>query len=344
MQLAQVSRDGVLRAIAECDKLGREQFLDNYGFREALEYYLLYGGNVYDSKAIVGVAHGFDTGITVRSGDFTGGQVVADRLHELGFTVTGDADWRWHELVVVADLLYTNGWKRTLRAGEDQVVELSQFLRSQRPELGAAKRYRSPNSVQRKLEDLRTVHPKYGGQRTRGGKRTAQVADAFLADPEGMHAAAQAIRGLGDRPDMPLDRPDAVTDELDDGELTDGSGSEVAAALEGRVLRRLVAVRERDPKLRQTKILRSRAERGHIACEICEFDFEVVYGALGEGFIHVHHVVPLHFSGAVETKLDDLVLLCANCHQMIHRARPDWKTPDELRAVIEAQRKRHLPH
>lgn len=328
-----MTRDGVLRAIAECDKQGREQFLDDHGFREALEYYLLYDGNVYDSKAIVGVAYGFDAGIEVRSGDFTGGQVVADRLHELGFTVTGDADWRWHELVVVADLLYLNGWQRTLRAHEDQVVELSQFLRSQRPELGVAKRYRSPNSVQRKLEDLRTTHPDYGGRSTRGGRLTAQVAQAFLADPGGMHAAAQEIRRLG----QSVGVPDPVTGEIDDADLAEAEGSAIAAAVEGRVLRRLVAVRERDPKLRQAKIDRSRAERGHIACETCGFAFETVYGELGNGFIHVHHVVPLHFSGTVETQLSDLVLLCANCHQMIHRA-PQWKTPDELRAIIEAQR------
>lgn len=336
MQLTQVTRDGVLQAIAECDRLGRQRFLDDYGFREALEYYLLYGGNVYDSKAIVGVAYGFDTGTAAAAGDFSGGKVVADRLRELGFTVTGDMDWQWYELVVVADLLYLSGWQRTLRAGEEQVTELSRFLRGLRPELGRANRYRSPNSVQRKLEDLRTSHPGYGGQSTKGGRLTAQVAEAFLADPEGMHRAAQAVRRLG----QTIGQPDPVTGETDDVGLAEGGGAAVAEAVEGRVFRRLVAVRERDPKLRQAKIDQSRAVRGHIACETCGFDFEAVYGDLGSGFIHVHHAVPLHLSGEVESGLTDLVLLCANCHQMIHRARPRWKTPDELRAIIETRRRR----
>jgi hypothetical protein len=129
------------------------------------------------------VAYRFDSGIKVRSADFTGGQGVANRLGELGFTVTGNADWRWFELVVAADILHVNGWQRTLRANEVQVVELSQYLRSLRPELGEAKRYRSPNSVQRKLEDLRTVHPNYGRERTRGGRLTVQVVEAFVAEP-----------------------------------------------------------------------------------------------------------------------------------------------------------------
>ena len=92
-------------------------------------------------------------------------------------------------------------------------------------------------------------------------------------------------------------------------------------------------LRERDPKLRNAKIKQARKLTGAIACEVCGFDFEKVYGELGEGFIHVHHLVPLHFSGETRSTLDDLVLLCVNCHQMIHRRSP-WKTPEELKAMM----------
>jgi 5-methylcytosine-specific restriction protein A len=74
---------------------------------------------------------------------------------------------------------------------------------------------------------------------------------------------------------------------------------------------------------------------GRVACETCGFDFEKVYGELGHGFIHVHHKVPLHFSGETKSTLDDLLLVCVNCHQMIHRHSP-WKTPEELKAIISA--------
>jgi 5-methylcytosine-specific restriction enzyme A len=71
-----------------------------------------------------------------------------------------------------------------------------------------------------------------------------------------------------------------------------------------------------------------------LICEACEFDFELTYGERGRGFIEVHHGIPLHqlLPGA-KTKLDDLHLLCANCHRMIHSRRP-WLTLDELRASI----------
>jgi 5-methylcytosine-specific restriction protein A len=322
-----------LSAIAECDRIGRDAFLEGNGFREAVEYYLLYGGNVYDSKAIIGVAHRFDTGATVRSADFTGGQGVAARLGELGFTVTGDADWRWFELVVAADILHMNGWRRTLRAHEPQVVELSQYLRGQKPELGEAKRYRSPGSVQRKLEDLRTVHPEYGGRSTKGSRLTVATVETFIAEPGRMHRLAQAIRGVGG-----WDALEADTAETESDVFASDDPATFASSTEGRVLRRLVTTRERDPKLRRWKITQARADRGDIACEACGFDFEQTYGELGEGFIHVHHVIPLHFSGVVDTRLDDLALLCANCHQMVHRGRPRWKTPAELRNILVERR------
>jgi 5-methylcytosine-specific restriction protein A len=43
--------------------------------------------------------------------------------------------------------------------------------------------------------------------------------------------------------------------------------------------------------------------------------------------------VPLHFTGEIENKLADLILVCANCHVMIHRRSP-WRTPEQLEALI----------
>jgi 5-methylcytosine-specific restriction protein A len=162
------------------------------------------------------------------------------------------------------------------------------------------------------------------------------VVDAFLDNPDGMHRVAQALWNAGN-----LARPDAtdLAEESDDEPHADEDIS-YARAVEGRVIQRLVRVAERDPKLRKARIAQSRKERGSIACETCGFDFEAVYGTLGDGFIHVHHVVPLHFTGVVENSLEDLILVCANCHVMIHRHSP-WKAPDELRAII-AQAKASL--
>ena len=52
------SRSAVLHAIAEADRLGRDDFLMTYGYGPATKYTLRYDGKSYDSKAIAGVAWG----------------------------------------------------------------------------------------------------------------------------------------------------------------------------------------------------------------------------------------------------------------------------------------------
>ncbi len=84
------SRAAVLEAIAEFDRLGREAFLFKYGFGQARQYYLDYNDRRYDSKAILGVAHGyqFPAEGPLKAAEFSGGeQTVRAKLEELGFSV-----------------------------------------------------------------------------------------------------------------------------------------------------------------------------------------------------------------------------------------------------------------
>ncbi|GHI05289.1 hypothetical protein AQI88_23360 [Streptomyces cellostaticus] len=59
MALTDITRTEVHKAIEEYDRLGRDAFLRHYGFGRARRYLLLHGGRHYDSKAIVGAAHGY---------------------------------------------------------------------------------------------------------------------------------------------------------------------------------------------------------------------------------------------------------------------------------------------
>jgi 5-methylcytosine-specific restriction enzyme A len=59
--LADVTHDGVLAAVRKFDDLGRGAFLKLSGFGPARAYYLDHQGQLYDSKAIVGYAHGVST-------------------------------------------------------------------------------------------------------------------------------------------------------------------------------------------------------------------------------------------------------------------------------------------
>ena len=59
---------------------------------------------------------------------------------------------------------------------------------------------------------------------------------------------------------------------------------------------------------------------GKLECEVCRFDFEVKYGERGVAFIECHHIVKLtKLRPHSKTRLEDLVLVCANCHRMLHR-------------------------
>jgi hypothetical protein len=55
-------------------------------------------------------------------------------------------------------------------------------------------------------------------------------------------------------------------------------------------------------------------------CEVCGFSFEQCYGEAGAGFAEVHHLTPLHDTDGIRrTTLEDLAIVCANCHRMLHR-------------------------
>ncbi|MFC0042485.1 HNH endonuclease signature motif containing protein [Actinomadura rayongensis] len=91
MDLSPITRAAVLDAVAECDRVGRRRFLEQYGFDPARQYFLEYDGRLYDSKAIVGVAYGHATGRPLRAGEFSGGRATVGRvLGRLGFHVTDE--------------------------------------------------------------------------------------------------------------------------------------------------------------------------------------------------------------------------------------------------------------
>ncbi len=70
------SRDAVLQALAEYNDLERDTYLATYGFGKARSYYLQHAGRLYDSKAVVGAAHGYQIGQPLTAADFSGGEAI----------------------------------------------------------------------------------------------------------------------------------------------------------------------------------------------------------------------------------------------------------------------------
>src|SRR5688572_5020702 len=100
MALEDITAPAVRSAIAEFDRLGRGTFLHRYGYGPARSYFVQADGELYDSKAIAGAAHGYarrELG-PLRSDDFSGGEAtVARQLRSLGFVVVNQSprnpDW-----------------------------------------------------------------------------------------------------------------------------------------------------------------------------------------------------------------------------------------------------------
>ena len=103
---------------------------------------------------------------------------------------------------------------------------------------------------------------------------------------------------------------------------------------EGRLYQRLHFARERN--LNVVRIAKQIAlkKHGRLSCQICGFDFKENYGELGDGFIEAHHTIPVsELKEGEETKVEDMALVCSNCHQMLHRKRP-WLTIEKLSKII----------
>ena len=84
----QVSREYVLRALAEYDRLGPERFFSVHGYAPTTTYDLIQDERRYPPKAILGTAYEFALGQRLASGDFEGGKSGAVKvLEKLGFDV-----------------------------------------------------------------------------------------------------------------------------------------------------------------------------------------------------------------------------------------------------------------
>ncbi len=90
-------RQAVIAAIDEFNTLGRESFLDNYGYGPAKEYFLRYEDGYYDSKAICGAAIGRqypDQG-PLGSNEFSGG----NNPSRISSTTSGSQSAKPHPLL-----------------------------------------------------------------------------------------------------------------------------------------------------------------------------------------------------------------------------------------------------
>jgi len=125
-------------------------------------------------------------------------------------------------------------------------------------------------------------------------------------------------------------------DVLDEDEVESLKELEKREFQEGR--RKLVQ-HERLEKTRSPALVNEakrlfRINYGRLFCEACNFDFEEKYGLRGKDYIEAHHKMPIStLEGPVNNTVNELAMVCSNCHRMLHR--PPWISIDELKEMIQ---------
>jgi putative restriction endonuclease len=88
-------------------------------------------------------------------------------------------------------------------------------------------------------------------------------------------------------------------------------------------------------KYERNRGLRDQAIAIHgLTCKGCGINFRTIYGAWGDGFIHVHHLKPVSGGKQIVRPATDLIVVCANCHSMIHRRKNQLLTIVEVQQLI----------
>lgn len=193
----------------------------------------------------------------------------------------------------------------------------------------------------------------YGRVAPRGGRSWKNIQFEALADPEISSLASKeellSIDGLakwlrtqasGVRlPEhlaarlealvVPRGLSRAKSEDIEEGlRAVDG----IFEAPEGRVLLRKHFARERDRRLVESKRNEAIKKFGKLSCEVCNLDFTKLYGDLGSGVIECHHTKPIAtLSSGYRTHIDDLALICANCHRVLHKGN---HTLSSLREIV----------
>ena len=214
--------------------------------------------------------------------------------------------WTRNELILALDLYFRLNVENTSEKNPE-IKELSTYLNQLPifPEGIRDTNFCNPSGVYMKLCNYLRFDPNYSGVGLDAGSKLDEVVwNEFSIDKSRLHKIANIIKSQNSF--------FSVENEINDAGIDD----EFA---EGKIVTRTHKNRERNQKAIFTKknlVLRS---TGRLACEICGFDFFMVYGEIGKGFAEYHHTIPVsELVPGQKTRIEDLSINCSNCHRILH--------------------------
>ncbi|MCX6194295.1 MAG: HNH endonuclease [Cytophagales bacterium] len=217
--------------------------------------------------------------------------------------------WERDEVILALNLYFDEN-RGTIESNNPKIIELSELLNrlpihSNRPD---EEKFRNPNGVTLKLGNFLALDPNYLGKGMESfSKLDEAVFNEYFENLIELRGVAEGIKKVTLSSDYSTNVSSIESDDIEEN------------VKEGKVLYKMHKVRERDRKIITKKKAKVLSVKGKLECECCGFDFEKTYGELGKGFIECHHIVPLNkFNDSKETKLEDLALVCSNCHRMLH--------------------------
>lgn len=234
--------------------------------------------------------------------------------------------WTRDELLIALEL-YLRCRPNLPSKESAEIAELSEFLNALASGMGlvGASTFRNQNGVYMKLMNFRRFDPFFLSQGmvglTRGNKDEEKVWKEYSNDLERLQRITDAIRSaVQSRGAWPAGWEEETFEAIE--------------AEEGRILTRLHRVRERDRTIVEKFKKVALKKNGRLVCAACGFDYVEKYGTLGEGLIDVHHTKPVHtLAPGEKTRFSDLILLCANCHRLVHASRK-WLTLEQIRQAV----------
>ena len=234
--------------------------------------------------------------------------------------------WTKDELILSMHLYLESKSKyKDIPANAIELEELSELFRTLHETLGIelSEKTRSVKSIYARMQNFKSVDPEYNGVGLIGGGKDFRIVwNEYYEDRNRLIATSQSIKEnlLALTSDGVIEKLPQTIDEDE--------------APEGKLLSRVHYYKERNPKIIKQKKEQALDLYNKLICEACSFDFEYKYKDLGKGFIECHHTKPIATLNAKSTtKLEDLALVCSNCHRMIHRTTP-CKTINEIKGIM----------
>lgn len=234
----------------------------------------------------------------------------------------GNPNWSRDE-TILALKLYQDCKGQVPIYSDPRVISLSKILNALPIHDPALRKdnFRNPDGVAFKLQNLRQVAT---------GKGLSNVSNVDR----------EVWQDLGDKPEL----VSVLANKIAIAGAVDGVTVEDVAAVdddeefaEGRVLTASHRRRERNPKVRK-RLIEKRLKSDSLMCDACGDRSKVNDASLAFAGFEVHHLIPLSTTEIRKTKLDDLALMCATCHRVIHRAihsRRRWISIVEFKAMLK---------